>query len=169
MRLFLGCMLAVALALSPAVAGANDSRSGGSGEAKASDANSGSASEPPAKTDVSAEPAANANAAAAGAASEPVASSSGSGAASAAARIPAAPARRHPRLATPFRVTPAVPPRLCVLHPGRIHGFYRRIPQSQRGRRHRIELCGHSLRVRSRSDGRERSSPIPHQPVESRE
>jgi hypothetical protein len=57
MRLFLGCMLAVALALSPAVAGTNDSRSGGSGDAKASDANSNSTSETAAKPDPSAEPA----------------------------------------------------------------------------------------------------------------
>jgi len=57
MRLFLGCMLAVALALSPAVAGTNDSRSGGSGDAKAADANSNSTSETASKPDASAEPA----------------------------------------------------------------------------------------------------------------
>ena len=59
MRLFLGCMLAVALAFSPALAGTNDSRSGGSGEAKASNANSNSTSETAAKPDASAEPATN--------------------------------------------------------------------------------------------------------------
>src|SRR5580700_6467874 len=79
MRLFLGCMLAVALALSPAVAGANDSRSGGSGDAKASDAYSNSTSEAAATPDASAEPA-------------PSAPTSGSGTATASARIPAAPA-----------------------------------------------------------------------------
>ena len=59
MRLFLGCMLAVALALSPALAGTNDSRTGGSGDAKASDAVSNSTSEAAAKPDASAEAATN--------------------------------------------------------------------------------------------------------------
>lgn len=59
MRLFLGCMLAAALAISPALAGTNDSRTGGSGDAKASDAVSNSTSETAAKPDASAEAATN--------------------------------------------------------------------------------------------------------------
>ena len=59
MRLFLGCMLAVALAISPALAGTNDSRTGGSGDAKASDAVSNSTAEAAAKPDASAEAATN--------------------------------------------------------------------------------------------------------------
>ena len=59
MRLFLGCMLAVALALSPALAGTNDSRSGGSGDATASDAVSNGTSDAAAKPDASAEAATN--------------------------------------------------------------------------------------------------------------
>jgi hypothetical protein len=59
MRLFLGCILAVALAVSPAVAGTNDSRTGGSGDAKASDAYSNSTSEAAANPDASAEAATN--------------------------------------------------------------------------------------------------------------
>jgi len=55
MRLFLGCIMAVALALSPAMAGANDSRSGGSGDAKTVDPTTNSTSEAAAKPD--AEPA----------------------------------------------------------------------------------------------------------------
>jgi len=57
MRLFLGCILAVGLVLSPATAGAGGTGSGDSGATKAARSSRSDTSEAAAKPDASAEPA----------------------------------------------------------------------------------------------------------------
>ena len=78
-------------------------------------------------------------------------------------RLPQMPSRSRasPQGAGAPSITSPTPHRQRLHHAHRIHGFHRRIPQSQRGWRHRIELRRHSLRVPHLGDRR--------QPLEPRE